>query len=469
MLLYFNPMENKEQKYRAEPFRIKMVEPVKFTTEEERRKIIKKAHYNPFFLRTEDVYIDLLTDSGTGAMSNRQWSSLMLGDEGYAGSDSFSKMKSAINDIMGLEYVLPVHQGRAAENVLFTTLLKEGDIVPGNAHFDTTKAHIEYHKATAIDCTIDEGHNPNSEFLFKGNVDLDRLESLIKKYGKEKIPIFILTITCNANGGQPVSMQNIKDVSNLLKKYDIPLFFDAARFAENAYFIKIREKGYSNKSVKEIVREMFSYVDGCTMSAKKDAIVNIGGFIALRDSKLYDKLAPYVILFEGFLTYGGMSGRDIECIAQGLYDGIDEDYLKYRINQTKYLGKSLQDAGIPVVVPFGGHAIYVDALNFLPHIPQEEFPAHSLTIELYIEAGVRAVEIGTILAGRDPVTKKNRPPALELMRLAIPRRVYTNSHLDVVVEALIEIYKRRNKLKGYRFTFEPPILRHFSAHFEPIP
>ncbi len=449
----------------AEPYKIKMVEAIKSTTKEERIEAIKKAGYNLFNLRSEDVLIDLITDSGTGAMSDKQWSAMMLGDEAYAGSRSFFKMKDTIKEILGFDFVLPTHQGRAAENVLFSALVKEGDIVPGNSHFDTTKGHIEYRKASCIDCTIDEAFDPTLIHPFKGNANLEKLEDNIKKY-RANIPFVIMTVTCNNGGGQPVSLENLKAVRALCDKYELPLFFDSARFAENAYFIKQREAGYADKTIKEIVAEMFVLADGMTMSSKKDAIVNIGGFIAMRSEELYKKCSVFNIMFEGYLTYGGMAGRDMAALAQGLDENTEFDYLHARISQVAYLGQRLKEEGIPVMEPFGGHAIYLDALRFLPHIPQVEFSAQVLGIELYIEAGVRGVEIGTVLADRDPITREERPPKTELLRLAIPRRVYTNNHMEVIVWGCKKVWERRNELKGLELDYEAPIMRHFTATFK---
>lgn len=451
----------------AEEYRIKMVEPIRKSCREERLQWIEDAKYNLFNLKSDHVFVDLLTDSGTGAMSDKQWSEIMIGDESYAGSSSYYKMKDAIKEITGFEYFLPTHQGRAAENVLFSTLVKEGDIVPGNAHFDTTKGHIEFRKASAVDCTIDEAYDTGIHHPFKGNVDLAKLEKVIKEHPKEQIPFVIITVTCNTAGGQPVSMQNLKDVRTLVDKYELKLIFDAARFAENAYFIKMREPGYKNRSIREIVREMFSYADCMTMSSKKDAVVNIGGFIAMRDEELFNQASVYNILYEGFITYGGMAGRDMNALAQGLYEVADFDFLENRVGQVAYLGKKLKEYGIPVQEPFGGHAIFVDALKFLPHIPREEFPAQTLAVELYIEAGVRAVEIGTIMADRDPLTRENRYPDLELVRLAIPRRTYTDNHIDYVAAALRNVFERRNDIKrGVKILKEAPVLRHFTVELE---
>ncbi len=453
----------------AESYRIKMVEPLHRSTLSERRQWIEEAHYNLFNLKSEQVYIDLLTDSGTGAMSQLQWAEMMLGDESYAGASSYFKLKNAINEITGFPFFLPTHQGRAAENVLFSSLIKEGDLIPGNAHFDTTKGHIEFRKAEAVDCTIDQAYDINLDAPFKGNIDLKKLEQVYSTHSVEKIPCVIITVTCNTAGGQPVSMQNIREVSTLSKKYGVRVVFDAARFAENAYFIKTREAGYQDKSIREIVREMFSYGDAMTMSSKKDAIVNMGGFIGFRDKELFEQSSVFNIMFEGFVTYGGMSGRDMNALAQGLYEGTEYDFLETRIGQVAYLGGLLREAGIPVQYPFGGHAIFVDASSFLPHVPREEFKAQTLAVELYLEGGIRGVEIGAILADRDPITRENRYPALELLRLAIPRRTYTNNHMNYVAAALINVWERRNTIRrGYRIVKEAPILRHFTVTLEKI-
>lgn len=453
----------------AEPYKIKVIEPLYRSSREEREQWIKEARYNLFNLKSEQVFIDLLTDSGTGAMSQYQWSEIMLGDESYAGSTSFFKLKNVITRLLDMPYFLPTHQGRAAENVLFSALIKEGDIVPGNSHFDTTKGHIEYRKARAIDCTIDEACNTAEFHPFKGNIDLAKLEEVFKKYPSDQIPLCIITVTCNTSGGQPVSMENIREVSALCKKYGVMPVFDAARFAENAYFIKIREKGYEDKTIREIVKEMFSYVDGATMSSKKDAIVNIGGFIALRDKSLFDKASVFNIMYEGYLTYGGLAGRDLGAMAQGLMEGTEFDYLEARIGQVAYLGEKLHQLGIPIQLPTGGHAVFVDARKFLPNVPKEEYQAQTLAIELYVEGGVRGVEIGTLLADRNPVTRENRYPQLELLRLAIPRRVYTNNHMDYIAAALKNIWDRRESInKGLKITTEAPIMRHFTVELERV-
>ena len=453
----------------AESYKIKTVESIQRSTREERLQWIKEAKYNLFNLRSNQVFVDLLTDSGTGAMSDKQWSAMMMGDESYAGASSYYKLKEAIADITGFEYFLPTHQGRAAENVLFSALIKEGDIVPGNSHFDTTKGHIEFRKATAVDCTIDEAFHTELDHPFKGNVDLNKLEAVLKKYPRERIPLIMLTITCNSSGGQPVSIANMRAVKQMADQYGVPVFFDSARFAENAYFIKLREAAYRDKSIREIVREMFSNADGMTMSSKKDAIVNMGGFIGFRHQEHFEKATTFNILFEGFINYGGMSGRDMNALAQGLYEGTEFDYLETRINQVAYLGKQIRDYGIPIQYPYGGHAIFVDAKRFLPKLPKEQFVAQTLGVELYIEGGVRGVEIGTLLADRDPVTRENRYPDLELLRLAIPRRVYTNNHMDYVAAALINVFDRRKEItKGFSILKEAPILRHFTVELERV-
>lgn len=450
----------------AESFKIKMVEPLKRSTREEREKWIKEAKYNLFNLRSDQVFIDLLTDSGTGAMSDRQWGAIMTGDESYAGASSYFNMKNAIKNILGFDYFMPTHQGRAAENVLFSVLVKEGDFVPGNSHFDTTKGHIEFRKAHAVDCTIDEAADTELYHPFKGNVDPVKLDNFLKDH-KDKVPFVIVTITNNTAGGQPVSMANLKKVREICSKYGKILVFDSARFAENAYFIKVREEGYANKTIKEIVKEMMSYADAMTMSSKKDAIVNMGGFIAMRSYELWRECSTFNIMFEGFVTYGGMSGRDMNALAVGLDEGTEFDYLETRIKQVEYLGNRLKEFGIPFQYPAGGHAIFIDANKVLPNIPKEELRAQTLAVELYVEAGIRGVEIGTLLADRDPDTHKNRYPKLELLRLAIPRRVYTNNHMDVVAVALKNVFDRRTQItKGLKIVWEAPIMRHFTVEME---
>jgi tryptophanase len=453
----------------AEPYRIKMIEPIRRSSRSEREEWIAAARYNLFNLRSEEVYIDLLTDSGTGAMSAAQWAELMLGDESYAGASSYYKLKQTIGELLGLPYFLPAHQGRAAENVLFSALIGtgregEGKVVPGNSHFDTTKGHIEFRHAQAIDCTIDEAFDTAKEHPFKGNVDLGKLEAVFKRHPLEQIPLCLLTITCNSSGGQPVSMENIEAVSKLCGKYGVPLYFDAARFAENAYFIKVREQGYADKTIGEIVRKMFSYADGCTMSSKKDGIVNIGGFTAYRDEATFRAATAFNIMFEGYNTYGGMAGRDLGALSVGLREACDFDYLASRVGQVAYLGNRLVGAGIPIQMPTGGHAVFVDAKRFLPGVPKEEFIAQTLAVETYLEGGVRGVEIGALLADRDPLTRENRYPALELFRLALPRRVFTSDHLDYVAATLANVFERRASIRrGYRILREAPMLRHFTV------
>lgn len=450
----------------AESWKIKMVEPIRKSTREEREKWIKRAHYNLFQLRAEEVYIDLLTDSGTGAMSDRQWAGIMVGDESYAGAKSFFNLKETIEKITGFEYVIPTHQGRAAENVLFSYLVKEGDIVPGNSHFDTTKGHIEGRKAIALDCTIDEAKNTQLEIPFKGNVDIQKLEKALEEYC-DRIPFIIVTITNNTAGGQPVSMENLRQVSKIAKKYDKRVIFDSARFAENAYFIKMREEGYGNKSIKEICKEMFKYADAMTMSAKKDGIVNMGGFIATDLQEWYDGAKSYCVQYEGYLTYGGMNGRDMNALAIGLDENTEFDNLHTRIHQVEYLAKRLDEFGIPYQRPAGGHAIFIDAPKVLTCVPKEEFPAQTLTIELYLEAGIRGCEIGYLLADRDPLTRENRFEGLDLLRLAIPRRVYTDNHMDVIAVALKNVYDRRNEItRGVEILWEAPLMRHFTVQLK---
>lgn len=452
----------------AESYKIKAVETLKRSSRQEREQWIKEAKYNLFNLKSEQVFIDLLTDSGTNAMSDKQWAAIMCGDESYAGASSYYNMKASIKDVTGFDYFLPTHQGRAAENVLFSAIVKEGDILPGNSHFDTTKGHIEFRKAHAIDCTIDQAADTELEIPFKGNMSLEKLEKVLKENPREKIPAVVLTITNNTAGGQPVSMENIKGVAALCNKYGVKLLIDSARFCENAYFIKTREKGYENKTIKEITREIYSYADYMTMSAKKDAILNMGGFVAFRDEKDMQQCQMYSIMYEGFLTYGGMAGRDMNALAQGLQEGSEFDYLETRIKQVAYLGELLDSYGIPYQRPAGGHAIFLDAKKILTHVPKEEFIAQTLGIELYIEGGIRGVEIGSILADRDPETRENRYPRLELLRLAIPRRVYTNNHMNYIAAAVKNVYDRREKLtRGYVITKELPIMRHFTIELKP--
>lgn len=451
----------------AESWKIKMIEPIRKSTREEREQWIKEAHYNVFQLRADQVYIDLITDSGTGAMSSNQWSAMMLGDESYAGATSFFKFKDMVTKITGFEYVLPTHQGRAAENVFFSIAVKEGDVCPGNSHFDTTKGHIESRKAIALDCTIDEAKDTQLEIPFKGNVDVKKLDDALAKYG-DRVPFVIITITNNTAGGQPVSMENLREAYKVAKKHGKKVVLDSARFAENAYFIKTREKGYENKTIKEICKEMFSYADAMTMSSKKDAIVNMGGFFATHEQEWYDKAKTQGIICEGYVTYGGMNGRDMEALAVGLDENTEFENLETRIRQIQYLGAKLDEYGIPYQRPAGGHAIFIDAPKVLTHVPKEQFPAQTLTVELYLEAGIRGCEIGYLLADRDPQTHENRFGGLDLLRLAIPRRVYTNNHMDVIAAALKNVYDRRESItKGVEIVWEAPIMRHFTVKLRP--
>ncbi len=453
----------------SEPFRIKVVEPIRSTTREEREALIKKAGYNVFGLPAESIYVDLLTDSGTSAMSDNQWAGLMLGDESYAGSKNYYHFEETVHDIFGFKHIIPTHQGRVAENLLFSTVLEKGQIIPNNIHFDTTRANVEYNGGIALDLVIDDAYDLEKFHPFKGNMDLNKLEQTIQNQGRHKIPLVMLTITNNSGGGQPVSLANIKAVRELLNKYDIPLIFDACRFAENCYFIKEREEGYQDKSIKEIAQEIFSYGDGCTMSAKKDGLVNIGGFIGINDDALAEKITTRLILIEGFSTYGGLAGRDLEAISRGLQEVLNEDYLRYRISQVRHLGQMLHDSGVPILKPVGGHAIYLNARKFLPHIPQNQFPAQALTVALYREAGIRAVEIGGLMFGHtDPQTGEEIYPELEMVRLAIPRRVYTTMHMVYVAESIAKIYEDREKIKGLRIVQQAPVLRHFTARLTEI-
>ena len=451
-----------------EPFKIKSIEPIRFTTKDERIKLIKEAGYNPFLIHADDVLIDLLTDSGTSAMSSKQWAGIMDGDESYAGSKSFYRFEKAVKKITGLKYIIPTHQGRAAEKILFSTVGGKGKYFPNNTHFDTTRANIEFTGAEAVDLLNEIGKHPEIRADFKGNMDIEKLEQFIKETGKENIPLCLITITNNSGGGQPVSMQNIREVKQVCKKYNIPLFLDACRFAENAYFIKKREPGYADKSVLEIAQEMFSYADGATMSAKKDALVSIGGFLAMNDENLAQQCRNLLIVTEGFPTYGGLAGRDLEAVAQCLEEVVDEHYLQYRIRSIEYLGEKLVDAGVPIIEPPGGHAIYLDAKRFLPNIPPEQFPGQSIVCALYIEGGIRAVEIGSVMFGKYDKNGKLIPPPMELVRLAIPRRVYTQSHIDYVLEIILEVFSKRESLKGYEIVYEAPMLRHFTAQFKEL-
>jgi tryptophanase len=451
-----------------EPFKIKSVEPIRFTTREEREKLLKDAGYNPFLLHADDVLIDLLTDSGTSAMSAKQWAGIMEGDESYAGSKSFYKFENAVNKITHMKHIIPTHQGRAAEKILFSVVGGPGKFFPNNTHFDTTRANIEFTGAEANDLLTEVGKHPEKRADFKGNMDIEKLETFINEKGVENIPFCMITITNNSGGGQPVSMQNIREVKEVCKKYNIPLFLDACRFAENAYFIKLREKGYQDKSVLEITQEMFSYADGATMSAKKDALVNIGGFLALNNDELAMACRNLLIVTEGFPTYGGLAGRDLEAVAQGLEEVVDEHYLEYRIKSVEYLGNKLVEAGVPIIEPPGGHAIYIDAKRFLPNTPPEQYPGQSIVCELYIEGGIRAVEIGSVMFGKYDDNGKLIPAMMELVRMAIPRRVYTQSHIDYLIEIILEVFNTREKLKGYKIIYEASMLRHFTARFDPL-
>lgn len=449
-----------------EPFRIKSVEPIRFTTREEREKILHEAGYNPFLIAADDIIIDLLTDSGTSAMSAKQWSGIMEGDESYAGAKSFFRFEKMVKRVTGHKFIIPTHQGRAAEKILFTIIGGKGKFIPNNTHFDTTRANVEYSGAVAVDLLNEIGKKPEVIADFKGNMDVDALEKFIQETGVENIPAVMITVTNNSGGGQPVSMQNVKDVKKVCEKYKLPLFIDACRFAENAYFIKTREKGYENKSIEEIVQEMFSYADGSTMSAKKDALVNMGGWLTLNNEELATQCRNLLIVTEGFPTYGGLAGRDLEAIAQGLEEVLDENYLHYRIKSTEYLGNKLTAAGIPIILPTGGHAIYIDAKSFAPHIKPEHFPGQAIACEIYLEGGIRGCEIGSVMFGKYDENGQAISPAMELVRLAIPRRVYTQSHIDYVAEVIIDVFKNREKLQGFEFTYEAPMLRHFTARFK---
>ncbi|KNF08166.1 tyrosine phenol-lyase [Gottschalkia purinilytica] len=456
-----------EKKYVAEPYKIKVVEPIAVTSRAQREEVIKKAGYNTFLINSSDVYIDLLTDSGTTAMSDNQWAGIMMGDEAYAGSKNFMKLQEAVREVYGFKYIVPTHQGRGAENILSQITIKEGDYIPGNMYFTTTRAHQEMNGGTFVDVIIDEAHDSANENPFKGNIDLKKFENLIDEVGADKIPYICVAVTVNLAGGQPVSMKNLKEVSKLAKENGIMVMYDATRCVENAYFIKEREEGYQDKSIAEILKEMMSYADGCTMSGKKDCLVNIGGFLAINDEKLYQKATQLVVVYEGMPSYGGMSGRDMEAMARGIYESVDYNYIHHRITQCRYLGDKLSDAGIPIVKPVGGHAVFLDAKQFYPHIPQDEFPAQMLAAQLYLKSGVRSMERGIISAGRDK-DGNNYHPKLELVRLTIPRRVYTYAHMDVVADSIIDLYKERDKVKGLKMVYEPPVLRFFTARFEPL-
>jgi tyrosine phenol-lyase len=457
----------KESEVVAEPYKIKVVEPIRMTTRAERERLLAEVGYNVGLVRSEHVYIDLSTDSGTSALSDNQWAGLMLGDEAYHGSRNFYNLEQAVWDVMGFRYVVPTHQGRGAENVFFQTVLKPGDVVPGNTHFDTTRLHIERNGGQPVNLLTDDAYDLPAPHPFKGNLDVEKLARLISEVGSSRIPLILMTVTNNAIGGHPASLANMRAVKALADRHGIPLFFDAARFAENAHFIQQRESGYADRSVAEIAREMFALADGCTMSAKKDGLVNIGGFIAVNSEELYRRLTALLVVYEGFATYGGLAGRDMECLARGLREVVDDHYLAWRVRQVGYLNKLLRDSGVPIVEPPGGHAVYLDTLRFLPHIPQAQFPGVAIIVELYLEAGIRGVELGTLVfAKKDPQTGETIYPELELVRLAIPRRVYTDRHMEVVANAVIRVFQRRDDVRGMRIVYEPPVLRHFLARFE---
>ncbi len=456
-------------RFPSEPFKIKVVEPIRRTTREERDRLLREAGYNLFQVPAESVYVDLLTDSGTSAMSDHQWAGLMMGDESYAGSKNYYHFEQTVRSIFGYKHVIPTHQGRMAENLLFSTVVKPGMCVPNNIHFDTTRANIEHQGAHALDVVVKEAYDPHCESPFKGNMDLVRLEETIQMVGPDRIPLAMVTITNNSGGGQPVSLDNIRRTRALLNRYGIPLFFDACRFAENCFFIKEREPAYADKSILDIARELFSYGDGCTMSAKKDGLVNIGGFLSLNDDQWAQDITNMLILVEGFPTYGGLAGRDLEAMARGLREVLDEDYLSFRVGQVRYLGEMLEQAGVPILKPIGGHAVYLNAKEFLPQIPQDQFPAQSLAVALYREYGIRGVEIGTVMFGKkDAATGRTIHPELEMVRLAIPRRVYTNMQITYVAESIIELYQERARIHGLALTYEAPMLRHFTARFEEL-
>ena len=452
----------------AEPYKIKTVELIRMTTREERERAIREAGYNTFLIRSRDVYIDLLTDSGTSAMSDRQWAGLMLGDEAYSGSDNFYHLEDAIHEYYGYKYLVPTHQGRGAENLLSQIMVKKGDFIPGNMYFTTTRLHQELAGGTFVDVIIDEAHDPDSRHPFKGNVDMEKLDRLVQEVGAERIPYISLEGNVNMAGGQPFSMANLRELNTYCHQHNIPIMLDATRTIENSWFIKEREEGYADKSVRAILREICDLTDGCTMSAKKDLLVNIGGFFACNDEEVYRKAQNMVVIYEGLHTYGGMAGRDMEAMAIGIREAVMEDHQAARIGQVRYLGDMLREAGIPIVNPIGSHAIFLNAREFLPHVDQDDYPAQSLAAELYLEAGIRAMERGNVSAGRDPETGKNRRPALELVRLTLPRRVYTQAHMDVVAESVARVYEKRDSIKGLKMTYEPEYLRFFQARFEPL-
>lgn len=455
-------------RFPAEPFRIKVVEPLRRVSREERERLIREAGLNIFAVPADSIYVDLLTDSGTAAMSDNQWAGLMLGDESYAGSRNFYHLQATVRDIFGYRHVIPTHQGRVAENLLFSTVLKKGDVVPNNIHFDTTRANVEHQGAEALDLVIDEGLDPTLQHPFKGNLDPQKLDRALTELGAARVPLVMITVTNNSGGGQPVSIANVRAVREVCNRHGVPLFFDACRFAENSWFIQQREAGYANKPVAEIAREMFSYGDGCTMSAKKDGLVNIGGFLALNNSEWAERITNLLILVEGFPTYGGLAGRDLEAISRGLREVLNEDYLAFRIGQVAQLGDQLDRAGVPIVKPVGGHAVYLDALRFLPQVPQSQYPGQALVVALYREYGIRVVEVGSLMFAHKDALGKTVYPRLELVRLAVPRRVYTTEHMRYVAESVIDLHRRREQMKGLRITYEAPVLRHFTVRLEEL-
>jgi len=462
------PLNETGKRTWAEPYKIKSVELLKMTTREEREAAIKKAGYNTFLTRSRDVYIDLLTDSGTSAMSDKQWAGLMLGDEAYSGSENFYHLEDVVREYYGYKHLVPTHQGRGAENLMSQILIKDGDYIPGNMYFTTTRLHQELAGGTFVDVIVDEAHDPESEFPFKGNVDMEKLDKLVRKVGAKRVPYISLEGNVNMAGGQPFSMANLRDLHTYCREHDIPIMLDATRTMENAWFIREREEGYGDKSVRDILREICDLTDGCTMSAKKDALVNIGGFFACNDDDLFAKAQNLVVVYEGLHTYGGMAGRDMEAMAQGIREAVTEEHQHARIGQVRYLGRRLEANGVPIVKPIGSHAIFIDVKRFLPNIDQDDYPAQALAAEFFIEAGIRTMERGNVSAGRNPETGENRRPALELVRLTIPRRVYTQAHMDVITESVVDVYKRRDTIRGLRMVYEPEYLRFFQARFEPI-
>jgi len=462
------PLSETGKRNWAEPYKIKSVELLRMTTREEREAAIKEAGYNTFLTRSRDVYIDLLTDSGTSAMSDKQWAGLMLGDEAYSGSENFYHLEDVVREHYGYKHLVPTHQGRGAENLMSQIMIKDGDYIPGNMYFTTTRLHQELAGGTFVDVIVDEAHDPESEFPFKGNVDLDKLDKLVREVGADRVPYISLEGNVNMAGGQPFSMANLRELHSYCRKHDIPIMLDATRTMENAWFIREREEGYGDKPVRDILREICDLTDGCTMSAKKDALVNIGGFFACNDDELFAKAQNLVVVYEGLHTYGGMAGRDMEAMAQGIREAVTEEHQHARIGQVRYLGRRLVANGIPIVMPIGSHAIFIDVKRFLTHIDQDDYPAQALAAELFIEAGIRTMERGNVSAGRDPATGENRRPALELVRLTIPRRVYTQAHMDVITESVVDVYERRDEIKGLRMVYEPEYLRFFQARFEPL-